>query len=484
MTDASLRYEIEQLKRKLLQTQEERDRAMSNCHELWKRLNSLISLAASTTASYTLSNSGLPTSPSDSYDSRSKSTSPNSSSAASLNDSLLSTSNGNTSNNNNNTNNASNNLNNNTNNNNNNNVDSSHAGSRKLSNGNNQPTTTLHHHAPLNLKSINAIKNNHHHHNNNSTTSVFHAGNDIHQFNGNTTGASNNISNHNHMSSNISINNNNNNNNTNNSTNHHSPLNLKSINAIKDINNNHPLIAEVAKVTTVGEIEEIAPGQFKCRYCDKTFDRIFSVHRHERVHTGFKPCVCKACGRGFSEKRNLRHHIIRFHSDGSGRELLKRNRNKSSNAANNSTTTTTTTAQQQQIANTKQQMKQLSAAASFLNGNHNISISSSNNNNSNSQVSPPHQHQHQHHHLNSSSQNRSPIQTVEANQLNSSLLNNSHLSSTSSQITATINRLQNIKNEPIDTTGLNVLGAAAAVITVSSSSSRRRKSKPSKKINY
>lgn len=76
----------------------------------------------------------------------------------------------------------------------------------------------------------------------------------------------------------------------------------------------------------MGEIEETAPGQFKCRYCDKTFDRIFSVHRHERVHTGYKPCICKVCGRGFSEKRNLRHHIIRFHSDGSGRELLKRAR--------------------------------------------------------------------------------------------------------------------------------------------------------------
>lgn len=76
----------------------------------------------------------------------------------------------------------------------------------------------------------------------------------------------------------------------------------------------------------IGEIEETAPGQFKCRYCDKTFDRIFSVHRHERVHTGYKPCICKVCGRGFSEKRNLRHHIIRFHSDGSGRELLKRAR--------------------------------------------------------------------------------------------------------------------------------------------------------------
>ena len=76
----------------------------------------------------------------------------------------------------------------------------------------------------------------------------------------------------------------------------------------------------------LGDIEETAPGQFKCRFCDKTFDRVFSVHRHERVHTGFKPCICKTCGRGFSEKRNLRHHIIRFHSDGSGRELLRRKR--------------------------------------------------------------------------------------------------------------------------------------------------------------
>lgn len=83
----------------------------------------------------------------------------------------------------------------------------------------------------------------------------------------------------------------------------------------------------------LGEIEETSPGQFKCRYCDKTFDRIFSVHRHERVHTGYKPCICKVCGRGFSEKRNLRHHIIRFHSDGSGRELLKRARKDKSLAA-------------------------------------------------------------------------------------------------------------------------------------------------------
>lgn len=455
MTDASLRYEIEQLKRKLLQTQEERDRAMSNCHELWKRLNSLISLAASTTASYTLSSSGLPTSPSDSYDSRSKSTSPNSSSAASLNDSLLSTSNGTTT-----SNNSThlNNNNNNTSHHNNNNPSTNSASSKLMSNGNsvslNQPQSQHQsHHTPLNLKSVNAIKSN----NSSNNNSVYHTSS-LHQINGtasnnnNNNSSSPNATNNNNLSNHNHLNNNNN-------QNHHTPLNLKSVNAIKDINNNHPLIAEVQRLgkETVGEIEEIAPGQFKCRYCDKTFDRIFSVHRHERVHTGFKPCVCKACGRGFSEKRNLRHHIIRFHSDGSGRELLKRNRNKSAAAAAAAAASASAAQQQQQShhqASAKQQIKQLSAAASFLN-------STSTNN--------------------GPSQNGAGLNSG----TNGSIISNNINSTTSSQITATISRLQNIsKNEPIDTSGLNVLGAAAAVITVSSSSSRRRKSKPSKKINH
>ena len=67
-------------------------------------------------------------------------------------------------------------------------------------------------------------------------------------------------------------------------------------------------------------------GLYVCRFCNKSFDRLFSVHRHERVHTGFKPCYCKHCGRGFFEPRNLRHHIIRFHSDGSELHKIRRDR--------------------------------------------------------------------------------------------------------------------------------------------------------------
>ena len=85
-----------------------------------------------------------------------------------------------------------------------------------------------------------------------------------------------------------------------------------------------PEVVEVSETTaTTGD--DIFK-MYTCRYCGKKFDRAFSCNRHERVHTGFKPCFCCVCGRGFSEPRNLRHHVIRFHSDGALRHLIKRDR--------------------------------------------------------------------------------------------------------------------------------------------------------------
>ncbi|XP_022252670.1 zinc finger protein 585B-like isoform X2 [Limulus polyphemus] len=80
---------------------------------------------------------------------------------------------------------------------------------------------------------------------------------------------------------------------------------------------------------------KLVKSVFQCRYCPKSFDRVFSMQRHERIHTGVKPCYCKECGRGFSEKRNLRHHIIRFHSESNQKEILRRGRGKSREKCSN-----------------------------------------------------------------------------------------------------------------------------------------------------
>ncbi|XP_023216351.1 sal-like protein 1 [Centruroides sculpturatus] len=96
-------------------------------------------------------------------------------------------------------------------------------------------------------------------------------------------------------------------------------------------NSQHSLINEIINNNTsakspVENLNKVPINKpvYKCSFCPKIFDRVFSLQRHERVHTGIKPCSCKICGRGFSEKRNLRHHVIRFHSDSNRKELLWR----------------------------------------------------------------------------------------------------------------------------------------------------------------
>ncbi|KAG8181332.1 hypothetical protein JTE90_017501 [Oedothorax gibbosus] len=76
------------------------------------------------------------------------------------------------------------------------------------------------------------------------------------------------------------------------------------------------------EVTSSENYEDKNGCTFQCKMCPKTFDRIFSLQRHERIHSGVKACFCKICGRGFSELRNLRHHIIRFHAESAQKEPL------------------------------------------------------------------------------------------------------------------------------------------------------------------
>ena len=49
-------------------------------------------------------------------------------------------------------------------------------------------------------------------------------------------------------------------------------------------------------------------GKFKCRFCEKVLASNTNLINHERIHTGEKPYKCKYCGRGFTEKGNMRVH--------------------------------------------------------------------------------------------------------------------------------------------------------------------------------
>ena len=55
-------------------------------------------------------------------------------------------------------------------------------------------------------------------------------------------------------------------------------------------------------------------GLYMCRYCNKGFERLFCLHRHERIHTGYKPCHCPHCGLGFTESGSLRAHVASEHA--------------------------------------------------------------------------------------------------------------------------------------------------------------------------
>ena len=48
---------------------------------------------------------------------------------------------------------------------------------------------------------------------------------------------------------------------------------------------------------------------YKCKQCDKCFNKSGLLSRHEKIHTGEKPYVCNQCGRRFNRAETLQKHI-------------------------------------------------------------------------------------------------------------------------------------------------------------------------------
>lgn len=66
----------------------------------------------------------------------------------------------------------------------------------------------------------------------------------------------------------------------------------------------------VAGVSTLANTEAVtADGRYQCRLCGRVFTERNNLHRHLRIHTGFKPYRCPHCSYQSNRNGNLIRHM-------------------------------------------------------------------------------------------------------------------------------------------------------------------------------
>eukprot|EP00310_Coccolithus_braarudii_P023266 CAMPEP_0183332096 /NCGR_PEP_ID=MMETSP0164_2-20130417/1340_1 /TAXON_ID=221442 /ORGANISM="Coccolithus pelagicus ssp braarudi, Strain PLY182g" /LENGTH=362 /DNA_ID=CAMNT_0025500735 /DNA_START=57 /DNA_END=1145 /DNA_ORIENTATION=- len=74
-----------------------------------------------------------------------------------------------------------------------------------------------------------------------------------------------------------------------------------------------PLPPPPAQKNLNQNVERGADGLFPCQYpgCNTRFSTRFSLKRHSKRHTGYRPFVCQfdSCGRAFAERSTLKRHM-------------------------------------------------------------------------------------------------------------------------------------------------------------------------------